>query len=333
MRMRSVLILILALLLSVGLILSRGWRAGARSGSHPAQDRLLQQAVERGDAVGVRRALQAGADPNATRKSAQPSLAGRLLGARRASAMPLLVVAAEAGADQVVRALMEGGADPNARGPGDRTALMRALLAGHTTTAQVLLDHGANISAADEAGRTALILCLQSDQGIPAAKLLLAHGADVTHRAKDGDSALREALIGNRRDIAIVLLKRGADANLRGVDAAGSFTINGITWPNAGGTALMWASRNSLLDLMKALLDHGADVNARDAQGRTALMWAAYLNHADAVRLLLRRGADAGLKDGRGQTALSVARAVHATDVEALLQNIDRQPAEHGGVL
>ena len=53
------------------------------------------------------------------------------------------------------------------------------------------------------------------------------------------------------------------------------------------------ASRTGKVDAMKVLLDHGADVNAKETlRGTTALMWAADEGHAPAIQLLIQRGAD-----------------------------------------
>ena len=55
----------------------------------------------------------------------------------------------------------------------------------------------------------------------------------------------------------------------------------------------MMAAASGNADAVKVLLDHGADVNAKEsAHGQTALMFAAALNRADVVQLLLARGAD-----------------------------------------
>ena len=55
----------------------------------------------------------------------------------------------------------------------------------------------------------------------------------------------------------------------------------------------MMAARTGNVEAMKVLLDHGADVNAKETlRGTTPLMWAADEGHAAAVQLLIERGAD-----------------------------------------
>ena len=58
---------------------------------------------------------------------------------------------------------------------------------------------------------------------------------------------------------------------------------------------------------MKALLDKGADVNAKDDKERTPLMSAAYRGYLEVVKLLLEKGADVKAKDKGGLTALMFA--------------------------
>jgi ankyrin repeat protein len=78
-----------------------------------------------------------------------------------------------------------------------------------------------------------------------------------------------------------------------------------LTDRRGGVTPLMHAAALGSIDTMKALLDHGANVNARSAAGATALMWAA----ADPakVRLLVERGADVKAASESGRTALMLA--------------------------
>jgi uncharacterized protein len=72
----------------------------------------------------------------------------------------------------------------------------------------------------------------------------------------------------------------------------------------------MWAAGysseagvNDVIEVMKLLLDRGANIDDRDNRGRTALMIAAELNHAAVVDLLLTRGADKSLRDNQGKSA------------------------------
>jgi ankyrin repeat protein len=79
-------------------------------------------------------------------------------------------------------------------------------------------------------------------------------------------------------------------------------------------------------EVVKLLLDHGAEINARDQEsGATPLAYAASLGRAEVVELLLDRGADAALKNIRGQTALELAEENNQKEITELLRrHIDR---------
>jgi ankyrin repeat protein len=59
-----------------------------------------------------------------------------------------------------------------------------------------------------------------------------------------------------------------------------------------------------------ALLDHGANIEARDAKGETPLRRAVNCRQTAVVRELIRRGADAHAADKRGVTPAAAARSV-----------------------
>lgn len=74
---------------------------------------------------------------------------------------------------------------------------------------------------------------------------------------------------------------------------------------NSGYTALHYACRAGNVEIVKLLLLHGADPNARTKNGRdTPLHRAAYQGHDAIVSLLLEKGADASLQNCDGETAL-----------------------------
>ena len=73
-----------------------------------------------------------------------------------------------------------------------------------------------------------------------------------------------------------------------------------------GETALIRAAWVGETKVVRLLLDRGADIEAKDKDGETALIWAACLGEAEVVRLLLDRGANIEAKGRHGYTALMV---------------------------
>jgi tetratricopeptide (TPR) repeat protein len=111
-------------------------------------------------------------------------------------------------------------------------------------------------------------------------------GADVNDRRIAGNTALVEAALCCQANIVQLLLENGAVAR--------------------DGEALIAAVDSCEgADVVKLLIDKGADVNAkRSSDGETALMWSAQMAEVDVVRLLLKNGADVHAKDSGGRTAL-----------------------------
>jgi ankyrin repeat protein len=142
---------------------------------------------------------------------------------------------------------------------------------------------------------------------------LIERGADVNQTSGDLSTPLLVATINGHFDLAMELLSRGADPNLRSVAGAGPlYAALNLQW---GATS--WypqptahkQQRTSYLEYMRALLDAGADPNARlvmdlwytefsggnlnvSQWGATPFWRAAYGTDVDAMRLLVSYGAD-----------------------------------------
>lgn len=75
-----------------------------------------------------------------------------------------------------------------------------------------------------------------------------------------------------------------------------------------GETALMSAADRGNTSIIELLLEHGADINARNQYGSTALIKAASHGHIDVMKILIQAGADANIEDNEGLSAFAILR-------------------------
>ncbi len=87
-----------------------------------------------------------------------------------------------------------------------------------------------------------------------------------------------------------------------------------------GRTPLHTAAYEGRFDVVKLLLEHGADPNTQDKDGRTPLHWAALRGLVDVVRLLLVHGADPTVEDEDGKTPLDLARVKGFHEVVSVIK-------------
>ncbi len=93
----------------------------------------------------------------------------------------------------------------------------------------------------------------------------------------------------------------------------------------------MEASRRGHTDMVRALLDAGARIDARESHsGATALIAAVLRDDAGLARLLLRAGADPEVRDVDGYTAEFLARHNNSSDVLRALEDTEVSPSPSG---
>lgn len=169
--------------------------------------------------------------------------------------------------------------------------LAEAVKNGDRATARNLLAQKADVNAPMPDGSTALHWAAESDD-LETVDLLLRAGANPKAQDRYGFTPLYFAATNGSAPVIRKLLDAGADPNA--ADAQMETAL--MTAARAG-------SRASSLDAMKALLQKGAAVNAKDAvTGQTALMWAVRSNHPDEVQLLLEYGAGVNTATRTGKT-------------------------------
>lgn len=186
-----------------------------------------------------------------------------------------------------VAALLDGGADVDvANEYNGVTPLVYALSeTGRFTaltldTIALLLERGADPNALNK-GWGGTPLHITADPVVAA--LLIAHGADVNARNRDGETPLHSTY---SFEIAALLLSSGADVNAQNAD---------------GETPLLATARSEFATLF---LDNGADVTINSTSGWTPLHQAAYsIRDAEVVKELLELGVAVNAQNKRGESA------------------------------
>jgi ankyrin repeat protein len=282
----------------------------------------LSLACTNGSAAIVDLLLNAGANPNTTSP---------------VTGETVLMTAARTGVVDVVRMLVDRGADVNATEPQlGQTALMWAAAEGHSGIVRVLVERGAGVRTQSKAGFTPLLFAARTGN-VEIIRFLLDAGAGVNEEARDGTTALLVAIVRSHMSLARFLLTRGADSN-KGPGftplhwAAGNWSdTDTIGDPGARSDNNEWSALEGFRgaakrELVKLLLDHGANPNAR-AQGNpprygagrarggilagaTPFFVAARAGDVEVMRLLVAAGADPLLPNNQKITPLMVASGV-----------------------
>lgn len=162
------------------------------------------------------------------------------------------------------------------------TPLAYAARSGCMGIVKLLVEAGAVVDASEEHTRWAPLLRAAQNWRADVVRYLLAHGADINHRATFGQTPLTAAINGT-------YFEDGPEEN-----------------------------RNQTIN---ALLSSGADVNIPGQFGRTAVMSALFQGDADLVRRLISKGADLSAKDDKGKTALDYAEERDEREIRDILKN------------
>ncbi len=257
----------------------------------------LMEAARADDAARVAALLSAGADPHAS-VAVNDGRSGLSFGDTALS------VAARHASPAVASLLIEADVEVNAETHYHITPLANAAASNSAAMVELLVQAGANLESPDVTGRTPLMLAALSND-VVVAQRLLALGADLGARDEGGRNPLMWAVGANSRAMAEMLIAAGD--NLRHVT-------------DYGETVLMAAagSRRVEGEVIVWLLEQGLDVNAVDSHGETVLTRAAGWSRPEVVRMLLDHGADATLRTHDGRLAADFAADnpdIHRTNV------------------
>lgn len=235
------------------------------------------------------------------------------------------------GAESAVTLLLNHGADIDRSTNLGFAALHMAAERGRQEILTLLLNNGANFETENVNGSTPLVSAL-SENSISCAKTLLDCGAEVLTESSDGSTPLDLAIQEGLDDtVQLLLLENGslcvradleltADAqnltrkaqklaflddenSLKDLIESMNTGLFHLVLDNAFHAAVFGGSER----IVKYLLERGARVNSKGANGRTPLHLAASRGFLDLTKFLFERGASAQAKDSTGSGPLAVA--------------------------
>jgi ankyrin repeat protein len=267
-----------------------------------------------------------------------------------------LMYAAREGSLEAVRALIEFKADLNLTEPDGTSALLFAMINGHYDVAEELVKAGADINLADRTGMTPLYAAVDMhtmpssygrpapspqviDGSVGAARMLLTHGADPNARLKspilkrvynagdpllgEGATAFMRAARGGDPTMMQVLLDGGADPKLSQKNGNTPLMLSLRFLSSGGGQYSFEVNGQRALEAIHFSLNHGVDINAKNARGESAPHLA--LEYPGILKLLAEHGADLSITNRQGRTVLDAALAAAKRNEEtiALLQSLN----------
>lgn len=202
------------------------------------------------------------------------------------------------GSSDDLRALLDAGLDANASSGSGVSLLM--LSVADPSKVRLLLDRGADVNAKTKGDDTALALAAEIPGNLDVVNLLLAKGAEVQIKAEKPEAQpLAHAIAAGTLDVVRLL--------------AGNARFD-----QPGMVDVIAASRNSDPAIAAFLIERGANVNQVDETKMTSLMWAAVTHRPNVIKMLLEHGADPAMKDALGFTAVDHAKSIRFLENETL---------------
>ena len=236
-----------------------------------------------------------------------------------------LTTAAENGHWKYLKSLIAAGADVNSMDKFGSTALFYAAGDGHDECVTMLINAGASVNRANNLRKTSLGYTSLLDHG-ECVKLLLQAGADVNMVSDEyGNTSLIQAARNGSDRCVEILINAGADVNImNNLNKTGIVYVRGnhyhplellakagadvnIQCDKQGNVGVIYATMKSEVQLLKALLEAEADVNAVNNEGQSALIMAVKDDLREIRKILLEAGTDVNAGTFEGNTALMLA--------------------------
>ena len=206
----------------------------------------------------------------------------------------------------VMEVLIDAGAEVEVKDKTGFSPLHWACRSGSLAVVKVLVKAGARVCVADNKGNGCLTVAAHHGHTETVRTLLCMPEVDVNQSNDSGFTALHHAVFEKHSDVVQLLIDAGADIDEK-------YAVMDVA-------PLRCACEVGELEIVKMLVEAGADVCATEENGDTCLTVAAYHGHTETVRYLVGwNKVDVNHRDFSGHTALHYARQKQHADVEQFL--------------
>lgn len=216
--------------------------------------------------------------------------------------------------------LLASGADISVVDKKGETPLHKASSASREDLVAFFLEANSPVDHQNNSGWTPLMQA----RSVSISRALLERGANIHATSEQGVTVLHHAVDESQVELVSLLLANGADIHARAQQVRRSYDSDSVVMQNTPLHVAVSSPAGTIsggtLEMIGMLIDHGADIEAREGTGKTPLLLAVAIDHftssaralnVQVVNFLLERGADARAVDDNGKNAAQLADERH----------------------